>query len=89
MVEHQALSRLTASLELLLESAKVAESALSDEQTGAMCDILKALFNLTCGYENKTCDEEESAVFNHLGQLLQTLVIVDIPNVEQKTHIVS
>ena len=52
VVEYRALSRLTNILENLLENAKTS-SDLSEDEIVAICDILKALFNLTCGYEEK------------------------------------
>ena len=88
VVEYRALSRLTNILENLLENAKNC-SELSEDEIVAICDILKALFNLTCGYEEKECDEEETSLLVKICKILQTLIIVKVSNHEKKTSIVS
>jgi len=88
VVEYRALSRLTNILENLLENAKNS-SELSEDEIVAICDILKALFNLTCGYEEKECDEEETSLLVKICKILQTLIIVKVSNHEKKTSIVS
>ena len=88
VVEYRALSRLTNILENLLENAKNS-SDLSEDEIVAICDILKALFNLTCGYEEKECDEEETSLLVKICKILQTLIIVKVSNHEKKTSIVS
>jgi len=88
VVEYRALSRLTNILENLLENAKNS-SDLSEDEIIAICDILKALFNLTCGYEEKECDEEETSLLVKICKIIQTLIIVNVSNVDKKTNIVS
>ena len=88
VVEYRALSRLTNILENLLENAKTS-SDLSEDEIVAICDILKALFNLTCGYEEKDCDEEETSLLVKICKIIQTLIIVKVSNVDRKTSIVS
>lgn len=87
IIEHRALSRLTSTLENIMESAK-APSKLSEEESVCICDILKALFNLTCGFDEKQCDEEESSLMIRLSKTLQSLILLQMDNVEKKTNIV-
>ena len=88
VVEYRALSRLTNILETILENAKNS-SDLSEDEIVAICDILKALFNLTCGYEVKECDEEETSLLVKICKIIQTLIIVNVSNVDKKSNIVS
>ena len=88
VVEYRALSRLTNILETILENAKNS-SDLSEDEIVAICDILKALFNLTSKYDEKEIDEEETSLLVKICKIIQTLIIVNVSNVDKKTSIVS
>ena len=88
VVEYRALSRLTNILETILENAKNS-SDLSEDEIIAICDILKTLSNLTYKYDEKECDEEETSLLVKICKIIQTLIIVNVSNVDKKTNIVS
>jgi hypothetical protein len=93
VVEHRALNRLIDVLELILEKtkAKLMESlaCLDDEEVSVIADVLKALFNLTCGYEDKDCDEEEESLMRRLCEIVQSLIIVSLASNDQKFKLVG
>ena len=88
VIEHRALSRLTSILESLMESAKP-PSTLSEDEIVAVCDIYKALFNLSCGFDSKDCDEEETSLMMKICKLVQTAIILHVTNVDRKLSLVS
>ena len=86
-MDHEALSRLSNILEKTLLTAKA--TPMSDDDVMLTCDILKALFNLTCGYDEKLdCDKEESDLLKRICKVLQSLILVKMSTAENKSNIV-
>ena len=54
-----------------------------------MNDVLKALFNLTCGYEDKDCDEEETLLMERLCGITRDLMLLEIPYGENRFSLVG
>ena len=83
-IEHCGLSRLADTLERL-QSNGIA----SEKEVTAINDVLKALFNLTCGYEDKNCDEEEVKLMERLSGLIRDLILLEVSNGENKFTLVG
>ena len=87
VVDHEALSRLSNILEKALLTAKA--TPMSDDDVMLTCDILKALFNLTCGYDERVdYDREESDLLKRICKVLQSLILVKMSTAENKSNIV-
>ena len=83
VVEHRGLSRLIDVID------RLKQEKLDDNQLNAFNDVLKALFNLTCGYEEKVCDEEETALMDRLACLIRDLILMEVDNGEKKFTLVG
>ncbi len=63
---------------------------LSDDEVAILANLLKALFNLSCGYEEKRIfDEEEEALLIKLAELVQILILVDVNHHNSKEVVVG
>ena len=83
VVEHRGLSRLIDVID------RLKQEKLDDNQLNAFNDVLKALFNLTCGYEEKVCDEEETVLMERLACLIRDLILMEVDNGEKKFTLVG
>ena len=90
MVEHRGLSRLTDVLNIILERAKKSVNvSIPEEELLATLDVLKALFNLTCSFDNRKCDEEENSLLIKLCHIVQTLLIIQLSTGDRKFDLVG
>lgn len=85
VVEHRGISRLTD----VIDRLKAQENSTSDNELNAFNDVLKAMFNLTIGYEVKVCDEEETVLMNRLSCLIRDLILMEVENGEKKFTLVG
>ena len=83
VVEHRGLSRL---MDVI---GRFDGMTQLDNDLNAINDILRALFNLTCGFEDKVCDEEETIGMEHLCGLTRDLISTTVENGEKKSTLVG
>ncbi|CAH1787407.1 unnamed protein product [Owenia fusiformis] len=77
-------------LDLILKSSDTqATAALSDQDVGLCCEILKILFNLTVTMDRNNLDEEEEAHFMRLVSVLHNLLLSKTVSKEKQEDLQS
>lgn len=89
MLDHRGLIRLTDVLDMMLEKAKESEAIVTEDEFLVLIDVLKALFNLTCGYDDRVCDEEEASLMKRVAKIIQTLIMINLAYGENKYGLVG
>ena len=96
-MEHRGFSRLIDVVNIILErsrsrgdQASSDHAIISEDDCSVIADLLKALFNLSCGYEERNdLDEEEVSLLCKMAELLQILILIDSGNHVNKELVVG